>query len=199
MNQLRLANGFERSTKRTRRQAFLQEMLAVVPWDALVARIAPFAPAGVTGRPPYPVLLLLRVHFLQQWFSLADEAVREALHDIPVYRAFAGIDPGTTGIPDATAILQFRHLLERHDLATALLQTVNALLEARGQMVRRGTLIDATIVAAPSSTKNRTGTRDPEMHQTRKGNQWFSGMKAHIGVDADSGYRGVARWWDTPG
>ena len=207
-------------------------MLTVVPWDALVARIAPFAPAGTTGRPPYPVLLL-RVHFLQQWFSLADEAAREALHDIPVYRAFAGIDPGTTGNPDATTVLRFRHLPGRHDLATALLQTVNALLETRGQMVRRGTLVDATIVAAPGSTKNRTGTRDPEMHQTRKGNQWFSGMKAHSGVDADSGlvhtvvttpanvhdlavagdllhgrevvvhadsgYRGVARWWDTPG
>ena len=131
--------------------------------------------------------MLRRVHFLQQWFSLADEAAREALHDIPVYRAFAGIDPGTTGIPDATTVLRFRHLPGRHDLATALLETVNALLEARGQMVRRGTRVDATIVAAPSSTKNRTGTRDPEMHQTRKGNQWLFGMKAHSGVDADSG------------
>ena len=187
MNQLSLANGFERSTKRTRRQVFLEEMLAVVPWDALVARIVPFAPAGATGRPPYPVLLLLRVHFLQQWFALADEASLEALHDIPVYRAFAGIDPGATGIPDATTILRFRHLLERHDLASALLDTVNALLEARGLMVRRGTLVDATIARAPSSTKNQTGTRDPQMHQSRKGNQWFFGMKAHIGVDADSG------------
>ncbi len=161
MKQLRLTNGFEPSTKRTRRPAFLGEMLAVVPWDALVARIAPFAPAGTTGRPPYPVPLLLRVHFLQQWFSLADEAAREALYDIPVYRAFAGIDPGATGIPDATTILRFRHLLERHDLATALLDTVNALLEARGLMVRRGTLVDATIARAPSSTKNRTGMRPP--------------------------------------
>ena len=161
MNQLSLANGFERSTKRTRRQAFLQEMLAVVPWDALVARIAPFAPAGTTGRPPYPVLLLLRVHFLQQWFSLADEAVEEALHDIPVYRAFAGIDLGATRIPDATTILRFRHLLDRHDLATALLETVNAVLEARGLMVRPGTQVDAKIARAPSSTKNRTGMRPP--------------------------------------
>ena len=161
MNQLSLANGFERSTKRTRRQVFLEEMLAVVPWDALVARIAPFAPAGATGRPPYPVLVLLRVHFLQQWFSLADEAVEEVLHDIPVYRAFAGIDPGATGIPDATTILRFRHLLERHDLAVALLQEVNALLEARGLMVRRGTLVEATIARAPSSTKDQTGMRPP--------------------------------------
>ena len=156
-----LANGFERATMHTRPQVLLEEMLAVVPWDALVARIVPFAPAGATGRPPYPVLLLLRVHFMQEWFALADEAALEALHTIPVYRAFAGIDPGATGIPDATTILRFRHLLERHDLATALLDAFNALLEARGLIVRRGTLVDATIVAAPSSTKNRTGTRDP--------------------------------------
>ena len=161
MNQLSLANGFERSTKRTRRQVFLEEMLAVVPWDALVARIVPFAPAGATGRPPHPVLLLLRVHFLQQWFALSDEAVEDALHDFQVYRAFAGIDPGTTGVPDATTIQRFRHLLERHDLATALLDTVNALLEARGLMVRRGTLVDAKLVKAPSSTKDQTGMRPP--------------------------------------
>ena len=161
MNQLSLAHGFERSTKRTRRQVFLEEMLAVVPWNALVARIVPFAPAGATGRPPYPVLLLLRVHFLQQWFALSDEAVEDALHDFQVYRAFAGIDPGTTGVPDATTIQRFRHLLERHDLATALLDTVNALLEARGLMVRRGTLVDAKLVKAPSSTKDQTGMRPP--------------------------------------
>ena len=161
MNQLSLANGFERSTKRTRRLVFLEELLAVVPWDALVARIVPFAPAGATGRPPYPVLLLLRVHFLQQWFALSDEAVEDALHDFQVYRAFAGIDPGTTGVPDATTIQRFRHLLERHDLATALLDTVNALLEARGLMVRRGTLVDAKLVKAPRSTKDQTGMRPP--------------------------------------
>ena len=169
MNQLSLANGFERSTKRTRRQVFLEEMLAVVPWDALVARIAPFAPAGATGRPPYPVLVLLRVHFLQQWFALADEAAEEALHDIPVYRAIEGIDPGAIGIPDATTILRFRHLLERHDRAVALLQEVNALLEARGLMVRRGTLVDATIARAPSSTKNQTGTRPPSSTRPGRG------------------------------
>ena len=161
MNQLSLANGFERSIKRTRKQVFLEEMLAVVPWDALVARIAPFAPAGITGRPPDPVLVLLRVHFLQHWFSLVDEAVEEALHDIPVYRAFAGIDLGTTRIPDATTILRFRHLLERHDLATALLQEVNALFEAHGRMVRPGTQVDAKLARAPGSTTNRTGMRPP--------------------------------------
>ncbi len=161
MKQLSLANGFERSIKRTRKQVFLEEMLAVVPWDALVARIAPFAPPGITGRPPYPVLVLLRVHFLQQWFSLVDEAVLEALHDIPMYRAFAGIDLGTMRIPEATTILRFRHLLERHDLATALVRTVNEVLEAHGRMVRPGTQVDAKIARAPSSTKNRTGMRPP--------------------------------------
>ena len=187
MNQLSLVSGFERSIRRTRKQVFLEEMLAVVPWDALVALVTPHMPPGTTGRRPYPVLMMLRLHFLQQWFALSDEGVEDALHDVPVYRAFAGIDPGATGIPDATTVLRFRHLLERHDLAPAFLATVNGVLEARGLLLRRGTAVDATIVAAPSSTKNRTGTRDPEMHQTRKGNQWFFGMKAHVGVDASSG------------
>jgi len=187
MNQLSLMTGFERGTKRTAKQVFLEEMLAVVPWDALVALVTPHAPAGLTGRPPYPVLMLLRIHFLQQWFSLSDEAVEDALHDVQVYRAFAGIDLGATRIPDATTVLRFRHLLEAHGLATGFLATINAVLEAKGLLLRRGTAVDATIVAAPSSTKNRTGTRDPEMHQTRKGNQWFFGMKAHIGTDVASG------------
>jgi len=187
MNQLSLMTGFERGTKRTVKQVFLEEMLAVVPWDALVALVTPHAPAGLTGRPPYPVLMLLRIHFLQQWFSLSDEAVEDALHDVQVYRAFAGIDLGATRIPDATTVLRFRHLLEAHGLATGFLATINAVLEAKGLLLRRGTAVDATIVAAPSSTKNRTGTRDPEMHQTRKGNQWFFGMKAHIGTDVASG------------
>ena len=169
MNQLSLAHGFERSTKRTRRQVFLEEMLAIVPWDALVARIAPYAPAGTTGLPPYPVLLLLRVHFLQQWFALSDEAAEDALHDFQSYQAFAGIDPGTTGIPDATTILRFRHLLERHDLATALLQEVNALLEARGLMVRRGAQADAKLVRAPGTTRDQTGMRPPSGTRPGKG------------------------------
>ena len=187
MNQLSLMTGFERGTKRTVKQVFLEEMLAVVPWDALVALVTPHAPAGLTGRPPYPVLMLLRIHFLQQWFSLSDEGVEDALHDVHVYRAFAGIDLGATRIPDATTVLRFRHLLEAHGMATGFLATINAVLEAKGLLLRRGTAVDATIVAAPSSTKNRTGTRDPEMHQTRKGNQWFSLMKAHIGTDVASG------------
>ena len=161
MNQRRLMTGFERGTKPTAKQVFLEAMLAVVPWDALVALVTPHAPAGLTGRSPCPVLMLLPIHFLQQWFALSDEAVEDALHDFQVYRAFAGIDPGTTGVPDATTIQRFRHLLERHDLATALLDTVNALLEARGLMVRRGTLVDAKLVKAPSSTKDQTGMRPP--------------------------------------
>ena len=134
-------------------------MLAIVPWDALVARITPFAPAGTTGLPPYPVLLLLRVHFLQQWFALSDEAAEDALHDFQAHQAFAGIDPGPTGITDATTILRFRHLPGRHDLA--LLQKVKALPGARGLMVRGGTLVDARIARAPSSSKDRTGMRPP--------------------------------------
>ena len=161
MNQLHFTSGFERSTRRTAKQQFLEEMLAVVPWDAFVARIAPHAPSKGNGRPPYPVLMMLRIHFLQQWYALADEAVEDALHDFQVYRAFAGIDPGTSGIPDATTILRFRHLLERHDLATALLDTVNALLEARGQMVRPGTQVDAKLARAPGTTKDQTGMRPP--------------------------------------
>ena len=133
--------------------------------------------------------LPLRVHFLQQRFALGEEATEEDLRDIPFCRAFAGIDPGATGTPDATTILRFRRLFERHDLATALVQEVNALLGGRGQMVRRGTPIDATPARAPSSTRNRIGMRGPEVHGTRKGNQWFFAMKAHIGVDADSGLR----------
>jgi transposase, IS5 family len=173
MTQLSLANGFERSIKRTRKQVFLEEMLAVVPWDALVARIAPFAPPGITGHPPYPVLL--RVHFLQQWFSLVDEAALEALHDIPVYRAFAGIDLGATRIPEATTILRFRHLLERNDLATAFLRTVNEVLEAHGLMVRPGTQVDAKIARAPNSTKNRTGMRPPSGTRPGRGTRGSSG------------------------
>ncbi len=174
MNQLSLASGFERATKRTRKQRFLEEMLAVVPWDALVGRIAPHAPAGTTGRPPYPVLVLLRIHCLQQWFSLRDEAVEDALHDIPVYRAFAGIDQGTTRIPDATTVLRFRHLLERHGLAPDLLATVNGVLEDRGLRLRRGTAVDARIVMAPGSTKNRTGPREPGAGRRRKGSSGSS-------------------------
>ena len=190
MKQMSLGTtGFERKTKRTRKREFLDEMNLVVPWAALVALIAPHAPARSPkgGRPPFAVETLLRIHFLQQWFNLSDPAMEEALYDTPMFREFAGLDMGEENLPDESTILRFRHLLEEHNLALQILATVNATLTAKGLLLKQGTVVDATLIAAPSSTKNRTGERDPEMHQTKKGNQWHFGMKAHAGVDADSG------------
>ena len=188
MKQLSLASGFEVSSKRTRKRVFLEEMDSVVPWRELVALIEPhYWGKASTGRPPFPCELMLRIHFLQQWFGHSDPAMEESLHDVPLYRAFIGIDPGSERLPDESTILRFRHLLEQHRLAPAMLQLINELLSTRGLMLNAGTAIDATLIHAPSSTKNSSGERDPEMHQTKKGNQWFFGMKAHIGVDADSG------------
>ncbi len=181
------STGFELSMKRTRKREFLDEMDRVVPWAALVDLITPHAPAGRTGRPPFAVETMLRIHFLQQWFNLSDPAMEEALYDMPLFQQFAGLDPTTSRLPDESTILRFRHLLEAHDLAPQMLAAVNATLAARGLMLKSGTVVDATLIAAPSSTKNSSGERDPEMHQTRKGNQWHFGMKAHIGVDAESG------------
>ena len=179
--------GLNLSTKRTRKRKFLDEMNRVVPWSALVELVAPFAPEGKRGRPPFSVETMLRVHFMQQWFTLSDPAMEEALHDTPLLREFAGLDNWTTRLPDETTILRFRHLLEKHKLAPQILAVINDLLRAKGLMLRAGTAIDATLIAAPSSTKNASGERDPEMHQSKKGNQWYFGMKAHIGVDAESG------------
>jgi len=188
MKQLSLASGFEVSSKRTRKRVFLEEMDRVVPWRELVALIEPhYWGKASTGRPPFPCELMLRIHFLQQWFGHSDPAMEESLHDVPLYPAFIGIDPGSERLPDESTILRFRHLLEQHRLAPAMLQLINELLSTRGLMLKAGTAIDATLIHAPSSTKNSSGERDPEMHQTKKGNQWFFGMKAHIGVDADSG------------
>lgn len=190
MKQMSLASsGFERKTKRTRKRAFLEEMQRVVPWDQLVGLIAPHArtPGPKGGRPPFAIETLLRIHFLQQWFGLSDPAMEEALYDTPMFREFAGLDIGQDTLPDETTILRFRHLLEKHNLARQMLDVVNAVLVERGLMLRQGTVVDATLIAAPSSTKNKDNSRDPEMHQTRKGQQWYFGMKAHIGVDADSG------------
>jgi IS5 family transposase len=173
--------------KRTRRDRFLCEMEKVVPWARLVALITPFYPKGERGRPPMGVERMLRVYFLQQWYGLADEALEDALYDMQSLRVFAGIDLGHEAVPDATTLLKFRHLLERHELTKAILTEINALLSARGAFLREGTIIDATIIAAPASTKNKSRERDPEMHQTKKGNAWHFGMKAHIGVDAHSG------------
>ncbi len=179
--------GLGTSTKRTRRREFLDEMDRVVPWSDLVAEIAPFMPEGRRGRPPFPVESLLRIHFMQQWFTLSDPAMEEALHDVPLFRDFAGLGGWDDRLPDESTILRFRHVLEKHKLAERILATVNLLLGAKGLMLRSGTVVDATLIAAPSSTKNASGERDPEMHQSKKGQQWYFGMKAHIGVDADSG------------
>ena len=179
--------GLGTSTKRTRRREFLDEMDRVVPWSDLVAEIAPFMPEGKRGRPPFPVESLLRIHFMQQWFTLSDPAMEEALHDMPLFRDFAGLGGWDDRLPDESTILRFRHVLEKHKLAERILATVNLLLGAKGLMLRSGTVVDATLISAPSSTKNASGERDPEMHQSKKGQQWFFGMKAHIGVDADSG------------
>ena len=184
MNQVDL--GLNLSTKRTRKREFLEEMQTVVPWAELVSLIAPYAPEGKKGRPPFAVESMLRVHFMQQWFTLSDPAMEEALHDVPLFREFANLS-WDGRLPDESTILRFRHLLERHKLAEQILVTVNDLLQAKGLLLKAGTVVDATLIAAPSSTKNASGERDPEMHQTKKGNQWHFGMKAHIGVDADSG------------
>jgi IS5 family transposase len=190
MKQMSLGeSGFERNTKRTRKREFLDEMNLVVPWGELVSLIAPHAPepGAKGGRPPFAVETMLRIHFLQQWFNLSDPAMEEALYDTPMFREFAGLDAGEDRLPDESTILRFRHLLEAHNLSLQILATVNATLAAKGLLLKSGTVVDATLIAAPSSTKNSSGERDPEMHQTKKGNQWHFGMKAHIGVDADSG------------
>jgi transposase, IS5 family len=179
--------GLNLNVKRTRKRVFLDEMNSVVPWAALVKLVGPHYPKGATGRPPMGIEVMLRVHFLQQWFGLSDPAMEEALHDVAMYREFLGLDGATDRLPDESTILRFRHLLEKHDLAAGMLRTVNELLTQQGLLLKSGTAIDATLISAPSSTKNADGQRDPEMHQAKKGNQWHFGMKAHIGADADSG------------
>lgn len=178
--------GLNLSTKRTRKREFLAQMERVVPWASLVELVAPYAPEGKKGRPPFSVQTMLRVHFMQQWFTLSDPAMEEALHDIALFREFAGLG-WDSRIPDESTILRFRHLLEKHKLADQLLATINELLRDKGLMLKAGTVVDATLISAPSSTKNQSGERDPEMKQSKKGNQWYFGMKAHIGVDAESG------------
>ena len=173
--------------KQTRRDKFLSEMERVVPWARLVERLQPFYPKGQRGRPPIGLERMLRLYFLQQWYGLADEALEDALYDSQALRGFAGIDLSVAAVPDATTVMNFRHWLEEHDLTRVLFEEVGAMLEERGLLMRQGTIVDATIIAAPPSTKNKKKARDPEMHQTKKGNQWHFGMKAHIGVDVASG------------
>ena len=176
--------GLNLSTRRKRE--FLAQMDRVMPWADLVAVVSPYTRKSKTGRPPFAVLTMLRIHFMQHWFTLSAPAMGEAPHDVPLFREFAGLSLGDR-LPDESTILRFRHLLEKHKLADQILATFNELLQRKGLMLKAGTVVDATLIAAPSSTKNKTGERDPDMHQTKKGNQWHFGMKAHIGVDADSG------------
>ena len=189
MRQMSLAEQaqFQRYAKRTRREQFLDEMDLVMPWSELLALVAPQYPKGEKGRKPIRLEVMLRVYFLQQWFALSDPGVEDALYESPVLRRFAGIDLGNAPAPDETTILNFRHLLEKHELCGQMLDTVNHYLESKGIRITTGTIVDATIIHAPSSTKNEKKERDPAMHQTRKGNQWYFGMKAHIGVDSKEG------------
>jgi IS5 family transposase len=170
----------------TKRERFLAEMDQVVPWPALVAPIEPHYPKAGNGRRPYPLETMLRIYFLQQWFTLSDPGMEDALYDIPCMRAFARLE-AAPALPDETTILNFRHLLERHQLTAALMNAITDYLEQRGLLLRGGTLVDATLIHAPPSTKNRARKRDPEMHQTKKGKQWYFGMKIHIGSDVNSG------------
>lgn len=179
---------FESKKKPTRREKFLGEMDKVVPWTALLALIEPSYPtSGRRGRPPMPAATMLRIHFMQQWYALSDPAMEDALYEIESMRRFAGLELNEDAIPDETTILKFRRFLEQHGLAAKILDAVNAHLGQQGLLLRQGTIVDATIIQAPSSTKNRDKQRDPEMHQTKKGQQWYFGMKAHIGVDVESG------------
>jgi IS5 family transposase len=188
MRQQSLADGsFEKYRKKTRKELFLDEMDQIIPWQELTAAIEPFYPKPEgAGRRPKGAERMLRIHFLQHWFELSDPAAEEALYDSRAMRQFVGIDLGQEPVPDETTICKFRHLMERHNLGDELFRLVNVYLEENGMKLSRGTIVDASIISAPSSTKNKAKARDPEMHQTRKGNQWYFGMKAHIGVDSRS-------------
>jgi IS5 family transposase len=187
MSQISFADAeYAGKRKKTRREVFLEEMELVVPWKVLLKIIEPHYPVAGRGRRPYGLESMLRVHLMQNWFALSDPAMEEALYEIASLRSFARLSLNEP-IPDETTILNFRHLLEENDLAEDIFKAINALLARKGLLLKQGSIVDATIIAAPSSTKNAEGERDPEMHQTKKGNQWFFGMKAHIGVDAHSG------------
>ena len=183
---LAMAAGFEKYGRSTRRGEFLSAMEVVVPWADLVALIAPHYPRAGNGRRPVGLERMLRIYFLQQWFNLSDPAVEDALYDSLAMRGFVGIDLGREPVPDETTVCKFRHLLERHELGRPMLGQVNRYLEKHGMKVGTGTIVDATILGAPSSTKNQSGERDPEMHSTKKNGQWHFGMKAHVGVDAET-------------
>jgi transposase, IS5 family len=184
---LSTGTGFEKHSRTTRKAEFLSRMDALVPWAEFCELIEPHYPRAGNGRPPVGLERMLRMYCLANWFNLADEACEEALYDTPVFREFCGFDLGRERIPDATTLLHFRHLLEAHQLGTALFAKVGELLMHNGMRLSGGTIVDATLIAAPPSVKNEDKARDPEMHQAKKGNQWHFGMKVHIGVDSKSG------------
>jgi IS5 family transposase len=179
---------YSRRRRVTRRQEFLSRMDQVIPWDEWTALVEPHYFNKKRGRKPIPVETMLRMYLLQVWFNLSDEAVEDAVNDSYAMRQFMHLDFTSRQVPDATTLLHFRHLMEKHGLGKAMFDAINRVFEANGWIMRGGTVVDATIIAAPASTKNADGARDPAMHQTAKGNQWFFGMKAHIGVDAGTGY-----------
>jgi IS5 family transposase len=186
MRQQTLASqaSFEKFGRKGKRELFLDQMEQVVPWSELLALVEPHYPKAGNGRQPVGLAIMLRTYFLQQWFNLSDPGMEEAFYDSPALRRFAGVDLGIAAAPDETTILRFRHLLEQHELCGKMLDTVNLYLESKGIRISTGTIVDATLINAPSSTKNANKERDPEMHQTRKGQQWYFGAKAHIGVDS---------------
>lgn len=177
---------YDLKKRKTRREKFLEKMDQLIPWQSLESQIKPHYPKAGKGRQPYPLSTLLRIHCLQLFYNLSDPGMEDALYEIESMRRFAGLSI-TGAIPDETTILHFRHLLERHDLGQALFDRINSHLAKQGLMLREGTIVDASILSAPTSTKNRSGQRDPEMHQTKKGNAWHFGMKLHIGVDDELG------------
>ncbi len=179
---------YQSKKKQTRREKFLAELDQVVPWAELIALIEPhYRSNSRRGRPPMPLESMLRIYFMQQWYAMSDPAMEDALYEIESMRRFAGLELIDDALPDESTILRFRHLLERHQLTKRMLETINAMLEARGALLKGGTMVDATIIHAAPSTKNRAKSRDPEMHQTKKGNQWYFGMKVHVGADVNSG------------
>jgi IS5 family transposase len=183
MNQLTFSEAeYHHKKRKTRRELFLERMEKLIPWKQLEKKVARYYPKGENGRPPYPLSSMLRVHCMQLFYNLSDPAMEDALYEIESMRRFAGLRLSDR-LPDETTILKFRHFLESHGLGKVLFKEVNKHLEKNGLMLREGSIVDATIIAAPSSTKNSSGKRDPEMHQTRKGKQWYFGMKMHIGVD----------------
>ena len=184
---LAMAKGFEVHGRATRKAEFLARMEALVPWEQFCALIEPHYPKAGNGRPPRDMEQVLRMYLVANWFNLADEACEDALYDIPAFRDFCGIDLGRERVPDATTLLNFRHLLEHHQLGAALFAKVGELLLANGMKLSGGTIVDATLIAAAPSTKNQDKSRDPEMHQSKKGNEWYFGMKLHIGADSQSG------------